>query len=112
MAIAERHRQEPTDHEAEEAGVSRPARTARDARAAWRSEARIEQMFWRSVDLAGTGWIGHRAVVHCCACFREVSTEPLPVSTNSGDARMALYAAFATHATEKCEPVRYDRRDR
>ena len=84
----------------------------RDARAVWRSEARIERMFWRSVDLAGTGWIGRRAVVYCCACFREVSTEPLPVSVSPRDAHKALYAAFESHATEKCEPVRYERRDR
>jgi hypothetical protein len=81
------------------------------ARATWRSEARIERMFWRSVELAGTGWIGRRAVVWCSACFREVSTEPLPIPLGPGDARKALYAAFAKHATEKCEPVRYDRRD-
>jgi hypothetical protein len=69
-------------------------------------------MFWRSVDVAGMSWIGRRAVVWCSACFHEVSTEPLPVSINSGDAHKALYAAFATHATEKCEPVLYERRKR
>ena len=88
-------------------------RSKRDARATWRTTARIERMFRRSVDLAGTGWIDLRHIAFCSACFREVSTERLPASLGPGEAQKALYNAFATHVIEKCEPVHYgDKQDR
>ena len=83
-------------------------RTTSAARQAWRSTARIERMYRRSVDLAGVAWIGLRTSVTCSACFRDVSTEPLPVSVTPGEAHTALYRAFGTHVIEKCEPVHYD----
>jgi hypothetical protein len=85
-------------------------RTASGIRETWRSAARIERMFRRSVDLAGVSWTGLRTSVYCGACFHEVSTEPLPVAISPGDAQRALYTAYATHVIEKCEPVHYDDR--
>jgi hypothetical protein len=75
---------------------------------AWRSTARIERMFWRSVDLDGIAWHGLHASITCCACFRAVTTRRLPVAIRPGDAHRALYDAYATHVTEHCEPHHYD----
>jgi hypothetical protein len=80
-------------------------------RATWRSTARIDRMFWRSVDLDGIAWHGLRTSITCSACFRPVTTAPLPVAVSPRDAHRALYDTYATHLTEHCEPAHHDRRD-